>query len=95
MYDTNTYTFRNAKSEENIYITMGYDYKECSEASRNLVKNFVKSLHEDDLLTSYLLKSLTTTLIGDSLQLFHVWTGKGSNGKSLLSNLLSSTLGKY
>ena len=34
-------------------------------------------------------------MIGYPLQLFHIWTGKGSNGKSLLSTFLNTTLGAY
>ena len=56
VYDTNTYIFRNAKNEESINMTMGYDYKECSVRSRTFVMNFIKSLHENESQTSYLLK---------------------------------------
>jgi len=45
---------------------------------------------------TYVLKMLSTALIGDMLlEQFYIWIGKGRNGKGLLSHFMMNTLGPY
>ena len=60
------------------------------------IDTFIKQVLPDEEVRDYFLKHLATCLIGGNpAQKFHILTGSGSNGKSMIMNLLSKSMGDY
>ena len=92
--------FRDGKPEDYISFSTGidydsnkpyYDYEEWP-----LVENFIQQVLPDHEVRKYFLKHLATNLLGgNTAQKFHILTGSGSNGKSMITNLTATCLGDY
>jgi P4 family phage/plasmid primase-like protien len=98
--DITTMKLRDGKPEDYISFSTGIDYdteKEYYEyAEWPAVDNFIKQVLPDPEVREYFMKHLSTTLVGGNLaQKFHIMTGSGSNGKSMIMNLASKALGDY
>lgn len=100
VYDTTTYTFRDGKPEDYITFSTRIDYDHempheahaCWPEIRKLLENVLP----DKEVRDYFVKHLATLLVGgNEAQKFHILTGSGSNGKSMLMNLVTTALGDY
>jgi len=98
--DLTTMEFRDGKPEDYLSFSTMIDY----EASRkyyeydtwNSVDTFIKQVLPNPEVRDYFMKHLATNLIGgNTAQKFHILTGSGSNGKSMIMNLTSTALGDY
>ena len=92
--------FRDGKPEDYISFSTGIDYdieKEYYEyESWPKVENFINQVLPDIEVRDYFIKHLATNLFGgNTAQKFHIMTGSGSNGKSMIMNLTSTALGDY
>jgi P4 family phage/plasmid primase-like protien len=94
------FKFRDGKPEDYLSFSTGIDYDE----SRNYyeydawpkVDTFIKQVLPDVEVREYFMKHLATNLVGgNTAQKFHIMTGSGSNGKSMIMNLTSTALGDY
>ena len=95
-----TFEFRDGKPEDYISFSTGidydperayYDYPAWPE-----VESFIKQVLPDREVRDYFLKHLATNILGgNTAQKFHILTGSGSNGKSMIMNLMSKALGDY
>jgi P4 family phage/plasmid primase-like protien len=92
--------FRDGKPQDYLSFSTGLDY----DASRkyyeyetwNAVDSFIKQVLPDPVVRDYFMKHLATNLVGgNTAQKFHILTGSGSNGKSMIMNLTSTALGDY
>ncbi|CAI2358645.1 D5 DNA Primase [uncultured virus] len=98
VYDLKTKTFRLPRPEEYVLVNCNYDYKpmtpemlQVKERILAIAKSIVKV--ED---VTQLLQTIALSLSGDcDLEHLHVWKGQGSNGKSLLLDLIKCTFGPY
>jgi P4 family phage/plasmid primase-like protien len=93
-------TFRDGKPEDYLSFSTGIDYdaeKQFYEYDAwPAVDNFIKQVLPDKEVREYFLKHLATNLVGgNTAQKFHIMTGSGSNGKSMIMNLTSTALGDY
>jgi P4 family phage/plasmid primase-like protien len=94
--------FRDGYPEDYITKTTRINYTphdlsndECKQISGELVK-FMETLFPIPDLNKYMWDHLSSCLLGvNKNQTFNVYHGSGSNGKSLLVDLMSSTLGDY
>jgi P4 family phage/plasmid primase-like protien len=100
VFDTTTMEFRDGKPEDYITFSTGIDYDsnkqyyEYPEWSR--VEKFLHQVLPDAEVREYFVKHLATNLIGGNpAQKFHILTGSGSNGKSMITNLMTRVLGDY
>lgn len=94
--DTKTFEIREIEPEDYITITTGYDYKIPTESDKIQVLQFLKKIFPSEPVLKYILKALSTCLTGHNLyEFFHIFTGTGANGKSLLMDLCKLVLGKY
>jgi P4 family phage/plasmid primase-like protien len=60
------------------------------------INDFMDKLFPVESLRTYVWKQLAATLIGENRnQAFNIYRGSGSNGKSLLTDLMSFVLGEY
>jgi P4 family phage/plasmid primase-like protien len=98
--DLITFEFRGGKPEDYISFSTGIDFDpekpHYEYESWPDVDNFIKQVIPDPEVRDYFMKHLATNLYGGNMaQKFHIMTGNGSNGKSMLSNLASTALGDY
>ena len=60
------------------------------------IQTFMKQLFPVASLNKYMWEHLASTLIGENMnQTFNIYRGSGSNGKSILTDLMSQALGEY
>ena len=96
--------FRDGYPQDYITKTTGIDYKEYAEIKKdeayNTIKteivDFMSKLFPIEDLNKYMWNHLASCLIGTNKnQTFNVYHGSGSNGKSILTDLMTHTLGDY
>ena len=97
---TADFVFRDGKPEDYISFSTGIDYDQnrpyYEYPAWPEVEMFMKKVLPDKEVRDYFLKHLATNLLGgNTAQKFHILTGSGSNGKSMIMNLLSKALGDY
>jgi P4 family phage/plasmid primase-like protien len=98
--DLTDFTFRDGRPEDYISFSTEidydtdrkyYDYQEWPQ-----IETFIAQVLPDPEVRLYFMRHLSTCLIGGNrAQKFHILTGSGSNGKSMLMNLTSKALGDY
>jgi P4 family phage/plasmid primase-like protien len=95
-------TFRDGQPEDYITKTTRINYSPVDESNpewKNTseeLRKFMNTLFPIKDLNRYMWDHLSSCLIGTNKnQTFHVYHGSGSNGKSLLVDLMSATLGDY
>jgi P4 family phage/plasmid primase-like protien len=102
--DFNTKEFRDGYPDDYITMTTNINYipfveiKGNEEHSENMnnCTDFMKKLFPVPELNSYMWDHLASTLLGSNKnQTFNVYHGSGSNGKSILTDFMSVTLGEY
>jgi P4 family phage/plasmid primase-like protien len=98
--DLTTMAFRDGKPDDCITFSTGIDYdaeKEYNEYTAwPLVEKFIRQVLPDQEVREYFINHLATNLIGGNpVQKFHILTGSGSNGKSMIMNLMTKALGDY
>jgi P4 family phage/plasmid primase-like protien len=97
---TEEFKFRDGKPEDYISFSTGIDYEPNKPyyeyPAWSKVELFIKQVLPDREVREYFMKHLSTNLMGgNTAQKFHILTGSGSNGKSMIMNLLSKALGDY
>lgn len=99
VYDTLTQTFREGRSEDCISFCTNIDFAVDTQYHQfpcwSELEKFLKSILPNKNVRVYFLKHLATCLSGVFNQSFHILTGSGSNGKSMLMNLTSTAFGDY
>ena len=94
--NTKTFKFRKIAPDDYITITTGYDYRVPLESEKAKVKEFIRKIFPSNHVLNYILKALSTCLTGHNhYEFFHIFTGSGANGKSLLMDLCKIVLGDY
>jgi P4 family phage/plasmid primase-like protien len=100
--DFKSKTFRDGYPQDYITKTTGIPYMEFNE-NDNHIKNtsenilsFMEQLFPVPELNKYMWNHLASCLIGTNMnQTFNIYRGSGSNGKSILTDLMTHTLGEY
>jgi P4 family phage/plasmid primase-like protien len=94
--------FRNGYPEDYITKSTKINYVEYDENNTQFmksvceIKEFMNKLFPINDLNKYMWQHLASCLIGvNKNQTFNVYHGSGSNGKSILADLMSATLGEY
>jgi P4 family phage/plasmid primase-like protien len=98
--DLTTYEFRDGKPEDYMSFTTGIDYdptrKYHEYETWPAIDAFMKQVLPDKVVREYFMKHLATNLMGGNpAQKFHILTGSGSNGKSMIMNLTGKAMGDY
>lgn len=92
-------TFRDGYPDDYITKTTKNNYIESShinEKTKEEIILFMKSLFPIPQLNTYMWDHLSASLIGyNKNQTFNVYHGSGSNGKSILADLMAYSLGEY
>lgn len=97
---TENFVFREGKPEDCISFSTGIDYdpnrKYYEYPAWPEVEEFIKKVLPDKTVRDYFVKHLATNILGgNTAQKFHILTGSGSNGKSMIMNLMTKALGDY
>jgi P4 family phage/plasmid primase-like protien len=94
--------FRDGYPEDYITMTTKINYipfdieNEDIKKSSEQILHFMQTLFPIEDLNKYMWEHLASCLIGaNKNQTFNVYHGSGSNGKSILADLMSVTLGEY
>jgi P4 family phage/plasmid primase-like protien len=100
--DFTSKTFREGYPEDYITKSTKINYIPYDESSEEFMKTasdineFMKKLFPIPDMKRYMYDHLSSCLIGaNKNQTFNVYHGSGSNGKSILADLMSATLGEY
>jgi len=93
LYDFSTHTFRQIEQTDYITTKLPYNYFKVDKKETNkFVNNYLRNLVDPEVFDD-LCFILASCLIGEKFQLFYVFNGSGSNGKSLLQTILKFLLG--
>lgn len=99
VYDTLTQTFRDGHPDDCISFCTKVDYALDTQYHQykcwGEMDKFLRSILPNESVRRYFLKHLATCLSGVFTQRFHILTGSGSNGKSMLMNLCATAFGDY
>jgi len=92
--------FRKGQPEDVISLCTGIDFIPLNPSKHrpimNEINDFMDKLFPDKELCKYMWEHLSSTLMGTSSnQTFNMYVGVGSNGKSVLMNLMEKVLGQY
>ena len=98
--DTLKMEFRDGKPEDYVSFSTNLDYDPDKPYYNHdcwgELERFIHDVLPDTEVRTYFLACLSTTLSGaNESQKFHILTGNGSNGKSMLMNLMMKCLGDY
>jgi P4 family phage/plasmid primase-like protien len=98
--DLITFEFRPGKQEDCMSFSTGIDYDPerpyYEYPTWPKVERFIKQVLPIREVREYFMKHLASNLFGgNTAQKFHILTGSGSNGKSMIMNLMSKALGEY
>jgi len=100
--DFRTKTFRDGYPQDYITKTTNINYSEFNKGDEEMYKisldieTFMNKLFPIPQQNKYMWDHLASCLIGTNKnQTFNIYHGSGSNGKSMLADLMSHTLGQY
>uniref|UniRef100_A0A6C0IC96 SF3 helicase domain-containing protein n=1 Tax=viral metagenome TaxID=1070528 RepID=A0A6C0IC96_9ZZZZ len=98
--DFKTKTFRRGLPEDYLSKCTKIDYHPIDPVRHattvSEIKDFMQKLFPSPELHTYMWDHLASTLIGNNMnQTFNMYIGIGSNGKSILVNLMEQVLGDY
>ena len=95
LIDIHTGLFRDIVKEDKIMTTTGYDLPNRIEDDIELIKNLIKSITGEGELNKSLLSLCAQLFYGVNKQEhLYIMTGSGGNGKGIIDELLSTTLGR-
>lgn len=101
VYDLEKMEFRIGQPSDYITMTTGYDFVpiESSSQEYNEVFDLLVKIFPKEDVRNYTLKALSSCLDGHNRdENFYIWSGKnnsGGNGKTVISDLMTKTLGGY
>lgn len=91
--------FRPGNSRDFITLSTNIKYvsmKDCDSKIIEEINDFMSKIFPNESIKQYMWEMLASCLIGiNKPQTFNIFTGKGSNGKSLLLKFMSICLGDY
>lgn len=98
VYDLDNSEFREGRPDDYISYTTGINYVPYSDDMQHVsdIKRFWAQVLPKEDIREYVLTLLASFLCGHTREeRFHIWTGSGSNGKSLSVELYDKALGDY
>lgn len=97
VFDLDTMTFRDGEPDDCISMSCRYNYRVKSNPEiRRQVMQFLTDIQPKQKMRDYMLMHLASCLHGENNQEhYHIYTGKGRNGKSKLQDLIKDSFGDY
>jgi hypothetical protein len=99
VFDMKRLAFRDGKQEDYLSFSTKVEIEPDMHYSAypawNEVDRFIKEVLPNATVRDYFMNHLSRCLDGVGNQRFHILTGSGSNGKSMLMNLVETAMGDY
>jgi len=99
VYDLENEVFREGRPEDYITLCTNINYVALDKTDTyklNKIRTFVEDIQPEENMRSYIYDLFASCLVGTTLdQKFNIWTGSGSNGKSLIISLMMESMGDY
>jgi len=97
LFDLKNKVIRLIEPDDHISTTTGYNFDiNVSKDKVKEIKHLIRSMFKTDEMYKYLIDVLSMSMFGKNLhQEFYIFNGNGSNGKSVLMNLLLLSFGDY
>ncbi len=99
VFDMGTLEFREGKQDDYLSFTTNLDIDPdlhySSYPGWAEVDEFIRRVLPNEIVREYFMRHISLCLAGLGCQRFHILTGSGSNGKSMLMNLIETALGDY
>ena len=98
VYDLQRDEFREGRPDDYISFSTGIHWVPYVDEHPSVkeIKRFWEQIHPDADIRGYVLRTLASCLSGHILhERFNIWTGSGSNGKSLSVTLMEKSFGDY
>lgn len=95
--DTKKMIFRDGHIDDCITLSTDNEFIEYDENNSEIkeVIGFFEKVFTSPSLRDYVIKKIAQSLSGKNSEHFVIWTGNGSNGKSILCNLIKIGFGEY
>jgi P4 family phage/plasmid primase-like protien len=95
--DLNSMQFRDGMPEDLITLSTDINYKPLMQEDPRIkeINNVLIDMLPDKDMRIYVFRLLASCLDGMADQKFHIWTGSGGNGKSILVDFFLLCLGQY
>lgn len=95
VYDAKTFEIRDIKKNDYICKTTKYNYDKSDPKIRKDILNILHSIYEDNTIANYYLNLKSKSLFGNIDEICVIQTGRGGNGKGVLTKLEMKALGDY
>jgi phage/plasmid-associated DNA primase len=95
IYDLQKNIFRCYEYNDYMTTNTGYAYRKATTEEKKCAEDIIYQIENNDEKRYLLYQVLATGLIGDAYRKFFIFNGAGGNGKSLLSDIMEATIGKY
>ena len=98
VYDLETHTFRDGRPDDYVSFSTGNNYipYEPDNPIQLAIAEYLEQVLTKKEVREYVLKLYATMISGQiKEQKFYIWTGTGSNSKSLLVDLFEKSYGEY
>jgi P4 family phage/plasmid primase-like protien len=98
VYDLEHCEFRDGRPEDRITFSTRINYVEYDPDNEHVkrAESIIKSILPDEQMRNYVLDLMASCIQGHLPdEKFHIWTGSGSNGKSVILELLNKSMGDY
>ena len=98
VYDLKNNIFRDGYPEDYVSLCTNIEYQSYDEDDEHIkgVEKFFSEVQPDEDMRNYVLDFFASCLHGHTgEELFHIWTGSGSNGKSISISMFQEALGEY
>lgn len=99
VFDFSINQFREGRPDDYLTKSTNYDYVPIEKIDKKEIGNvddFFNKIYPEKELREYMWQHLASTMLGLNVnQTFNIYVGSGSNGKSMLVDLMSKVLGDY
>jgi P4 family phage/plasmid primase-like protien len=97
VFDLKTFKLRDGLPKDYIFTSVGYNYNsEMPQDHVDGINKFFLQILPDEHTRGFVWRLISSCLIGKNIdQKFHIWTGKGGNGKSKLVEFMELVMGGY
>jgi len=99
VFDAKTKTFREGTPADMITLSTGHkreDVEKCDVNMRKKIIEMFETIHDKKEVYTFVMQVLATGISGDRVKdRIQIWTGIGSNGKSMTKTALKSAYGGY
>lgn len=93
VFDLEKMEFRDGNPDDYVTMSVGYDYDKDAHSDKLI--EVINQILPNEAVRTYVLKLFGLCLTGIYMSKIHFFNGSGSNGKSIIIDLLRSTLGQY